>query len=121
MIFLYFIQEYDKLGSLKRFFKIVKLENEKLLVPMEEGDSDKIQELLAKKTKLMLDKTNCNKIILSKFLKEQKKYLNSLYSYGFDIVDEKWLKEVMICEILENILEKNNWNKKEKRNYFFGK
>ena len=105
---MYYIQESDKLNKIKEFFNIVKLENNYIILPVE--SSKEINERqaykLAVKTKQILSKTNCKKLVLSKFVKKQKQYVNYLYSYHYEIVDGKWLFQMLIFDVLQYIIEK---------------
>ena len=60
-----------------------------------------------------MDKTKSKKIVLSKILKENEEYKNILYTYGFDIVDGKWLFEVISCEVLDYIVNLKNIKKED--------
>ncbi len=60
-----------------------------------------------------MDKTKSKKIVLSKILKENEEYKNILYTYGFDIVDGKWLFEVISCEVLDYIVNLENIKKED--------
>ncbi len=105
---MYYIQESDKLNKIKEFFNIVKLENNYIILPVE--SSKEINERqaykLAVKTKQILSKTNSKKLVLSKFVKKQKQYVNYLYSYHYEIVDGKWLFQMLIFDVLQYIIEK---------------
>ena len=82
---MYYIQETDKLNFLFKQFNIIKLIGNKIILPVgEEKIKQKKAEKLAKKTKRILDKTNCNKLILSKTIKIHENYKNYLYTYNFE-------------------------------------
>ena len=57
--------------------------------------------------------SNCKKIVVSKEIKKQDQYLNYLYSQGLDIVDGKWLFQILSNMSLEYICKKNNLLKSE--------
>ena len=115
---MYFIQETDKPKLLYKLFLIPKLERDEILVPINniKEDKKKVEKeiernnkkeiKLAQRTKKILDKTHCKKIILSKELQKYKKFSNQLYTYGFEIINGKWLFNVLSCEILEYIVKK---------------
>lgn len=111
---MYYIQETDKPGLILKLFNIIILEEDKIKLPInEEKITRKQAEKLAKKTKTILDKSNCKKIILSKKIQKQEDYVNELYSYNFEIADGKCLFEVLIYKILSYATKKNNLKKEE--------
>lgn len=115
---MYFIQETDKPKLLYKLFLIPKLERDEILVPINniKEDKKKVEKeieknnkkeiKLAQRTKKILDKTHCKKIILSKELQKYEIFSNQLYTYGFEIINGKWLFNVLSCEILEYIVKK---------------
>ena len=112
---MYYIQETDKPNFLLNLFNIIRLKEDKLILPItaQEEINNKKARKLAKKTKEILDVTNCNKVILSKEIKKQENYKNYLYSNNIDIVDGKWLFEVLSAKILGYIINKKNMKKEE--------
>ena len=108
VIFLYYIQETDKLNFLFKIFNIVRLEENKIILPViDEKLTAKKAQKLALKTKKILDKTNCKKVVISKNIKKQEKYINNLYTYNIDIIDGKWLFEILSNKALKYIVNKN--------------
>ncbi len=104
---MYYICETDKPSKIAEFFSIVKLDNNHIILPIAKTNIDeKTSYKLAIKTKTILDKTNSKKIVLSKKIKEQTTYVNYLYSYNYEIVDGKWLFQVLIFDILEYVIKK---------------
>lgn len=116
MILLYYVQETDKPNFLFKLFNIVRLQEDKIILPIgKEKIKPKRAEGLAKKTKKILEKTNCNKIVLSKMMKTQENYKNYLYSYNINIVEGRWLFEVLSKQILEYVIKKEKMKKEETR------
>ena len=128
--FLYYIQEDDKLNWFYKKFNILKIEENKIILPIEinriyenkkkkknskfkEKNSNKKAYKLAQKTKRILDKTNSNKLVISKNIKQFTNYMNYLHSYNYEIVDSKWLFEVLSVKVLNYIVEKNRLHKEE--------
>lgn len=104
---MYYICETDKPSKIAEFFSIVKLDNNHIILPIAKTNIDeKTSYKLAIKTKTILDKTNSKKIVLSKRIKEQTTYVNYLYSYNYEIVDGKWLFQVLIFDVLEYVIKK---------------
>ena len=111
---MYYIENNDKPRFLESMFKIIKIEGNKLILPLKTKNiNKKYLAKLARKTKKILDKTKSKKIVLSKILKENEEYKNILYTYGFDIVDGKWLFEVISCEVLDYIVNLKNIKKED--------
>lgn len=112
---MYYIQEADKPKTLAKLFNIIQFEGAKLILPIsqeEKIDSKKAQKL-ALKTKKILDKAISKKIVLSKKIQEQEEYTNLLHSYDLDIIQGRWLFEVLTCQALNYLLEKKNKKKEE--------
>lgn len=111
---MYYVQETDKPNALCKLFNIVKLQKDKIILPIgKEEVKSKRAEKLAKKTKKILDKTNCNKLVLSKIIKTQEIYKNYLYSYNLDIVEGRWLFEALSMQALEYVINKERMKKEE--------
>ena len=104
---MYCIQKYDKPNLLIRWFKIVKLEGNKIYIPIMNYEKKekqlKLEEKLAKKTKKIFEKLNSKKVVFSKEVKNHTKYMNLLQTYQLDIIDGKWLFNMLIPEIIEYI------------------
>lgn len=113
---MYYVQETDKPNFLFKLFNIVRLQEDKIILPIgKEKIKSKRAEKLAKKTKKILGKTNCNKIVISKAIKTQEIYKNYLYSYNINIVEGRWLFEVLSKQILEYVIKKEKMKKEETR------
>ena len=113
---MYYIQETDKLNKIEKWFHIVKLENDHIILPIVKTSlDDKMAYKLAMKTKKILDKVNSKKLVLSKRIKQQENYVNYLYSYGYEIVDGKWLFQLLIFNVLEYMIKKLNIRKEDIR------
>lgn len=114
MIFLYYIQETDKLNFIYNLLNIVKLQEDKIILPIgEEEIPSKKAEKLAKRTKQIIEKGNCPKVILSKKIKTQEDYKNYLYTYQISITEGRWLFEVLSAKALEYVVNKENMKKEE--------
>ena len=111
---MYFIKETDKPSKILRFFNVVKLDKDKIVLPIQDEQIDEKQaQKLSIKTKKILDMSNCNKVILSKEIKKQDNYVNFINSYNIEIVDGKWLFELLACKVIEYIKSKKNINEQE--------
>ena len=104
---MYYIKEDDKPWKIAEWLHIIKLENDNIILPITKTSLDeKTAYKLAIKTKTILDKTNSKKLVLSKNIKKQENYVNYLYSYNYEIVNGKWLFQMLIFEVLEYIIKK---------------
>ena len=104
---MYYIQETDKPSKIAKFFSIVKLENNNIILPISQINmNEKMEYKLAVKTKMILDKTNSKKIVLSKLVKKQISYVNYLHSYNYEIVDGRWLFKMLIFDVLEYLIKR---------------
>lgn len=112
---MYYIEKVDKLGFKEKLFKSIKIEDNKILVPINTIQNLNEKQLikLANKTSKMLQKTHSQKIVLSKDFYENEIYKNILYSYGYDIVDGKWLFEGIEYKVLDYIVDKKQIRKEE--------
>lgn len=117
MIFLYYIQETDKPNFLWKQFNIIRLKEDKIILPIgDEKISLQKAEKLAKKTIKIMEKSICNQVILSKKIKAQEDYKNYLHTYQFNIVEGKWLFEVLATQVLDYVVKKKKIKKEETRN-----
>ena len=104
---MYYIKEIDKPSKIAEWLHIVKLENDMISLPITETSLDeKTAYKLAIKTKTILDTTNSKKLVLSKQVKQQENYVKYLYSYNYEIVDGKWLFQMLLFHVLEYIIRK---------------
>ena len=116
---MFYIQENDKPNTMERLFDLVKVERNKIIVPLrQENLTLKKQEKLANKTIKILNKSHSKKIVLSKKLANYEKFINILEQQNYINVTGKWLYKMIIPEMVDYILKKENW-KKEEINIFF--
>ncbi len=114
MIFLYYIQESDKPRLVFKLFNIIQLEGDKIILPIEGTQIDnKKAEKLAQKTKKIFEKAKSKKVIISKKIQKQEQYVNQLYRYPLEMVEGRWLFEVLSSKILDYILLKKQKKKEE--------
>lgn len=114
VIFLYYIQEADKPSYIQKLFNMIELEGNKIILPIDEkGMKSKQAQKLAKKTKKIFEKAKSKKIVISEKVQEQEEYRNLLDTYDLEIVEGRWLFEVLSCKVLEAIVKKQNRKKEE--------
>lgn len=111
---MYYVQEADKPNFIFRIFNIIQLKEDKIILPINEKKiSSKKARKLAKKAKKILDKTISTKIVISEKIQKQEEYVNLLHTYSIELINGKWLFEVLSCKILDYILEKKGIKKEE--------
>lgn len=111
---MFYIQKNDKPNCIEKTFNIIKMQENKLFLPITANTSEKQIEKLAQKTKKIISKySNSKKIVISKNLQEEITYINYLNSYGLDISDGRWLYEILATDIIKYIIEKKKIKKEE--------
>lgn len=72
--FLYYIQEADKLKIAEKLFNIIKIEGDKIILPITNSEAleGKKAEKLAKKTKKLFHKTISKKVIISNHVRKSR-------------------------------------------------
>ena len=114
VIFLYYIQESDKPKAIFKIFNIIQLEGNKIILPIHQKNvKNKKLEILAKKTKKIFEQTRSKKVVISQKIQQQEIYLNLLHTYDLEIIEGKWLFEILSCKILDYIIEKKQKVKEE--------
>lgn len=115
---MFYIEENDKPTILEKLVGIIRLEGNKIIVPIEKNQNEKKQEKLAEKTIKIIKKSNSKKIVVSKELQKYITYIKILEKENFIKMNGKWLYKMLIPEITEYILKKENWKKEETNIYF---
>ena len=121
---MYYIEESDKPNFLEEKLSRVKLEIDRIILPInkdkiitENVDSKKLnsekiyikkEKKLAQKTLKILEKANSKKIVISKNVQKLKEYMDLLNQSQLEIIGGKWLYKILVPEILEYILNKEN-------------
>ena len=115
---MYYIEESDKPKFFEEIFSRVKLETDKIILPVNiEKINSKNEKILASKTLKILEKANSKKVVISKNIQNFKEYMDLLNQEELDIIDGKWLYKILSPEILEYILNKENMEKEETNIY----
>ncbi len=111
---MYCIQEADKPNIIFKIFNRIRLREDKIILPItEEKITSQKAKKLAKKTKKILDQTMSKRIVLSQKIQEQEEYVNLLHTYCFEIIEGKWLFELLSCKVLDYVIEKKEMKKQE--------
>lgn len=113
---MYYVLENDKPSFLENLFSLIKLKQNKIILPLNPGNvSRKKLKKLAQKTLNIVLGSNSQKIVLSKELKKQEAFVLGLQSNSIHLVDGKWLFEILVIDILEYLKDKKNLKKQEMR------
>ncbi len=110
---MFYIQENDKPTIVEKIIRKINVERNKIIIPINETTNEKVQEKLARKTIKLIKKSNSKKIIISKKIQNYESFIKILEKEDLKIVDGKWLYKMLIPEITDYILEKENLKKEE--------
>ena len=109
-----YIEKNDKPNIIEKMLNLIKVQDSTIILPINEKTKEKQIEKIAKKTIKVIGKiSNSKKIVLSKKMKKEEKYINYLNEYGIEIADGRWLFEVLMLKSLKYIIEKKNMKKEE--------
>ena len=111
---MFYIEKNDKPNRLVGILKLIKVEDNTIIVPICKKTTSKQIEKLAQKTNKIINKlSNSKKAVLSKQAQEEVQFVNYLNSYGIQIANGRWLFEILLTNIVEYLIHKK---KKEKAN-----
>ncbi len=121
---MYYIQELDKQTKIDKIFLRIKVKENIIYIPkLKEFKNQKLEkEYLGKRKNILnivnkvvkvLENDDCNKVVLSKNLKENELFVNYLYTYNIDIYNGKYLLEILSANIIDYIVEKKCLNKEQ--------
>lgn len=107
-----YIEKNDKPNWLEKTFNIIKIQRNTIMLPINETTKEKQIEKIAKKIqKISKQISSSKKIILSKKMKKEEKYINYLNTYGFEIANGRWLFEVLLTDIVDYAVENQKMEK----------
>lgn len=102
-----YIEKNDKPNIIEKMLNLIKVQDSTIILPINEKTKEKQIEKIAKKTIKVIGKiSNSKKIVLSKKMKKEEKYINYLNEYGIGIADGRWLFEILLTDIVNYIVEK---------------
>lgn len=102
-----YIEKNDKPNIIEKMLNLIKVQDSTIILPINEKTKEKQIEKIAKKTIKVIGKiSNSKKIVLSKKMKKEEKYINYLNEYGIEIADGRWLFEILLTDIVNYIVEK---------------
>ena len=109
---MFYIEKNDKPNRLVRILKLIKVEDNTIIVPICEKTTSKQIEKLAQKTNKIINKlSNSKKAVLSKQAQEEVQFVNYLNSYGIQIANGRWLFEILLTDIVEYLINKKKIEK----------
>ena len=107
-----YIEKNDKPNFIEQILNLIRVKENTIILPINEKMTENKIEKLAMKTYKKITKiSNSKKIVLSKEMKEEEKYINYLNTYGMEISDGRWLFEILLTDIVKYITEKQKIEK----------
>ena len=109
---MFYIEKNDKHNRLVGILKLIKVEDNTIIVPICKKTTSKQIEKLAQKTNKIINKlSNSKKAVLSKQAQEEVQFVNYLNSYGIQIANGRWLFEILLTNIVEYLIHKKKIEK----------
>lgn len=109
---MFYIEKNDKPNFIEKKLNILKMIDNKIILPITGSTKEKQIEKIATKTKKIINKySNSKKVVISKEIQKEQTYINYLNSYGIKISDGRWLFEILLPEITEYIINKKQLEK----------
>ena len=105
-----FLKENEKIKMWKFLLKKVEINEDKIII---NGNINNLE--FNKKRKLVSlikNKAKCKKVILTKSLKQDRDFVNLLYSNEIEIANSKYLFKLLIKDVIEKICSSNKINTK---------
>lgn len=109
---MFYIEENKNINWFEKKLKLIKVIDNTMQIPsLKDMNEKEIEKIASKTCKTLKRFSNSNKIVISKQVKENIKYINLLNTYGMDISDGKWLFEILLTDITEYIIVKTKMEK----------
>ena len=91
------------------YFKPIKLKDDKIVIKRNISKMNlKKKQKLVNQIEKILKINNSNKVIVSNNLKEDKDFINLLYSKQIDVIQGRYLFKILVNKIIENICNQHN-------------
>lgn len=104
---MFYIEKNDKPNLIEKKLKLIKIKDNTIQLPnLEKLKERKIEKIFEKSTKIIQKKSNSKKVVLSKEIQKEYRYVNYLNTYGIEIQNGKWLFEILLSDIVEYIIDK---------------
>lgn len=109
---MFYIEKNDKPNWLERKLNLIKVQENTILLPINENTKQKQIEKMSIKTNEIIKKySNSKKIVLSKEIWKEQKYIDYLNTYGLEIQNGKWLFEILLLDVTQYIINKKKIEK----------
>lgn len=109
---MFYIEKDDKPSWIGEKLGILKVADNTISVPIVKDMNENQIEKIAVRTNKKINKlSNSKKIVLSKEMKKEEKFVNYLNTYGLEICDGRWLFEILVPDIIEYVIEKKKIEK----------
>lgn len=108
---MFYIRENNDLKWYEKAFNLLKINDNEIILPIEKNmNENQIRKISIKCVKQIKKNCNSKKIVLSKNLHKSKGFENILKSNRFEIVDGRWLFELLTIDVLKHIVKKENFD-----------
>ncbi len=109
---MFYVEKNDKPNWFEKKLNLIKVKENTIVLPITDDCKEKSIEKIATKTNKIIRKySNSKKVVLSKEMYKEEKYINYLNMLGLEIQNGKWLFEILLPEIVEYIIDKNKIEK----------
>lgn len=109
---MFYVEKNDKPNWFEKKLNLIKVNENTIVLPITDDCKEKNIEKIATKTNKIIRKySNSKKVVLSKEMYKEEKYINYLNMLGLEIQNGKWLFEILLPEIVEYIIDKNKMEK----------
>ena len=101
-----FIEKNDKFSKIESILNKVRLKENKIKIYKDISIINiKSKQKIINKIKRILIKEKVDKVILSKEIKENKEFINLLYSNSINISDDRWLFKMLTDEVIDKVIK----------------
>lgn len=109
---MFYIEKNDKPNWLERKLNIIRIKENTIMLPIDKDTKEKQIEKISIKTNKIIQKySTSKKIVLSKEMEKEQKYINYLNTYGLEIQNGRWLFEILLPDITQYIINKKKIEK----------
>lgn len=109
---MFYVEKNDKPNWFEKKLNLIKVKENTIVLPITDDCKEKnIEKIVTKTNKIIRKYSNSKKVVLSKEMYKEEKYINYLNMLGLEIQNGKWLFEILLPEIVEYIIDKNKMEK----------
>lgn len=100
------IEKSDKYSKIKDMLNCVKRKENKVHIYANLMKKNiKNKQKIVNKIKKIINKEKVNKVILSPEIKQNKDFMNLLYSNNINISNDRWLFKMLTCEVINKVIK----------------